>query len=93
MIYSPNCPSLYGHYIFDSVSVRVNIRQLRLFPINHRGPVYTVREVLEGETEEFRTLQRFIFKDCGKDMQKSTLKNLLKSAFGAKGLEIPGTNE
>jgi len=55
--------------------------------------VYTVREVLEGETEEFRTLQRFIFKDCGKDMQKSTLKNLLKSAFGAKGLEIPGTNE
>ena len=52
------------------LSVRVNLRLLRLFPINHATPVYTVEEILQGNTEELRTLQRFISKHNGEDKRQ-----------------------
>ncbi|XP_067054981.1 uncharacterized protein [Acropora muricata] len=45
--------------------LRVNLRLLRLFPINHHRPVYTVEQILQGNTDELRSLQKIIFKDYG----------------------------
>ena len=59
---------LFNKCIFDSVSVRVKLRVLKLFPTNHRGRFHTVEQILGEETEEFRTMLQFLSKDCGKDM-------------------------
>ena len=50
----------------NSVSVRVDLRMLRLFPINRRATVYTVEQILEGRTEELQALQQFILRDKGR---------------------------
>ena len=52
--------------VSNSVSVRVDLRVLRLFPINRRGTVYTVEQILEGRTEELQALQQFILRDQGR---------------------------
>ena len=52
--------------VSNSVSVRVDLRMLRLFPINHRATVYTVEQILEGRTEELQALQQFILRDQGR---------------------------
>ncbi|XP_068724361.1 uncharacterized protein [Montipora capricornis] len=77
--------------------VRVNLRLLRLFPINHARPVYTVEEILQGNTEELRTLQRFIFKHygSGQDVKRRRPSRLPKeaerkalSSHNGKGIKI-----
>ena len=52
--------------VSNSVSVRVDLRMLRLFPINRRATVYTVEQILEGRTEELQALQQFILRDQGR---------------------------
>ena len=52
--------------VANSVSVRVDLRMLRLFPINRRATVYTVEQILEGQTEELQALQQFILRDQGR---------------------------
>ena len=52
--------------VSNSVSVRVDLRMLRLFPINRRATVYTVEQILEGQTEELQALQQFILRDQGR---------------------------
>ena len=52
--------------VSNSVSVRVDLRMLRLFPINRRATVYTVEQILEGGTEELQALQQFILRGQGK---------------------------
>ena len=52
--------------VSNSVSVRVDLRMLRLFPINRRATVYTVEQILEGRTEELQALQQFILRDKGR---------------------------
>ena len=58
-------PLLYIN-VANSVSVRVDLRMLRLFPINRRATVYTVEQILEGQTEELQALQQFILRDQGR---------------------------
>lgn len=57
----------HAHALF--FSVRVNLRLLRLFPINHHRPVYTVEQILQGNTEELKSLQKIIFKDYGENQR------------------------
>ena len=52
--------------VSNSVSVRVDLRMLRLFPINRRATVYTIEQILEGRTEELQALQQFILRDKGR---------------------------
>lgn len=52
--------------VSNSVSVRVDLRMLRLFPINRRATVYTVEQILEGGTEELQALQQFILRGQGR---------------------------
>ena len=58
-------PLLYIN-VANSVSVRVDLRMLRLFPINRRATVYTVEQILEGQIEELQALQQFILRDQGR---------------------------